>query len=222
MFRFRRQPQIKEGVSHFHIPSVYKFLKYHHITLHLHTFLLRYLQYDPTSTNSSSHLSSTFEHVYSASKTCESLFLPSPSPRDPRLTGICPRETFSNFTALRVTADMTDIKFGRSKIPEKDLVLYYYARTKFTFGGRSFTREECNDLISWKMKPKPAVVAIQHDIYDIFDDDTHEITKSLEKHAQNHEASLHSELEEILQSLLGHKDSENFRDRMEKLSGLSV
>ena len=202
-FRLRPPPQETEGVSHFHVSSVYKFLLLHSI-------------FD-------------LGHVYSASKICESLFLSIHFPRDPRLACLYPRESFSYFTDLQVTADMpkksdkpekSDILFGQTRILVKDLPLFYYARRKFEYDGRPLTREECNDLISYKMSPKKAVNDIQHDVYDIFDDDTHFITKSLEERAQEHEASYHLQVKDLLQLLL--LNDEDFRERRAKLHGLSV
>ena len=117
--------------------------------------------------------------------------------------------------------EASDILFGLTRILVKDLPLFYYARRKFEYDGRRpLTREECNDLISYKMKPKRAVLEIQHHVYDIFDDDTHVITKSLEKSAQEHEASLHLQVKDLLQLLL--HNNEAFKDRIENLHGLSV
>ena len=114
----------------------------------------------------------------------------------------------------------SNIKFGQTRILEKDLALFYYARRKFNYEGRPLTREECNDLISCKMNPKKPVNAVQHEVYDIFDDDTHDMTKSLEKRAKEQEASLLTEVNELIQSLIS--DNKGFRDRMETLKGLSV
>ena len=113
---------------------------------------------------------------------------------------------------------MDVIKFGQTKVPEVDHALYYFVRRVFEFQGRPFTREECNDLMRCKMNPKKAVNAVQHDIYDIFDDDTHDMTISLKKRAQENEVQLLREVKEILQSLLA--NNEDFKDRMIKLRGL--
>ena len=114
--------------------------------------------------------------------------------------------------------EKSDILFGQTRILVKDLPLFYYARRKFEYDGRPLTREECNDLISYKMNQKKAVNEIQHDVYDIFDDDTQSITKSLEKSAQEHEASFHLQVKDLLQLLLS--SNEDFRNRRAKLHRL--